>query len=136
MSYCWFYASRKVTLTFLVFVLHRINFWVGVTCRVGSVIPKTTRSAQEYNVNMYVMEKQMLELEQHWSVSGLCPVAHFTVISVGHTISLNQESVNCLDAKLATLLYRCNSMCCGVHQISGKDLNCAARVITIQQEEH
>jgi hypothetical protein len=51
-------------------------------------------------------------------------------------ISLNQESVNCLDAKLVTLLYRCNSMCCGVHQISGKDLNCAAKVITIQKEEH
>jgi hypothetical protein len=74
MSYCWFYASRKVSLTFLVFVLHRINFWDGVTCRVGSVIPKTTRSTQEYIVNMYVIEKQMLEFEQDLSVSGLCLV--------------------------------------------------------------
>jgi hypothetical protein len=54
----------------------------------------------------------MLELKQHWSVSGFCPVVHFTIISVEHMISLNQESVNCWDAKLVTLLYRCVSMCC------------------------
>ena len=71
MSYCWFYNSRKVSLSFLVSVPHRINFWDGVTCRLVSVIPKTTRSTQEYNVNMYVIEKQMLEFEQDLSVSGL-----------------------------------------------------------------
>jgi hypothetical protein len=60
MPSCWFYSSRKVSMTFLVFVPHRINFWDGVTCRVGSVIPKSTRTAQEYNVNMRVIEKQML----------------------------------------------------------------------------
>jgi hypothetical protein len=57
MFYCWFYASRKVSLNFLVFVPHRTNFWVGVTCRVGSVVPKTTRSAPEYNINVYVIRE-------------------------------------------------------------------------------
>jgi len=57
MSDCWFYASRTVSLTFLFFVPHRVNFWDGVTCRVGFVIPKATTSAQGYNVNMYVIEK-------------------------------------------------------------------------------
>jgi hypothetical protein len=52
------------------------------------------------------IEKQMLEFEQHLSVSGLSPVVHFTVIGVECMISLNQESVNCWDAKLVTLLYR------------------------------
>jgi len=114
MSYCWFYSyvSRKLSLNFLVIVPHRINCWDGVTCRVGSVIPKATRSAQEYNVNIYVREKQMLEFEQHLRVSGLCPVVHFTVISVERMTSLNQELVNCWDAELVTLLYRCDSMCC------------------------
>ena len=113
MSYCWFYASRKVSLNFLVSVSHRINFWDGVTCRVGSVIPKTTRSAQEYNGNMYVIEKQMLESEQDLSVSVLCPDVYFIIICVRHMISLNQELVNCWETNLVTLLYRCNSMCCG-----------------------
>ena len=54
----------------------------------------------------------MLEFEQHLSVSGLCPVVHFTIISVEHLISLNQKFVNCCDAKLVMLLYRCDSMCC------------------------
>jgi hypothetical protein len=61
---------------------------------------------------MYVIEKHMSELEKHWSVSGLCPVVDFTIISVEHVISFNQELDNCWDAKLATLLYRCDSMCC------------------------
>jgi len=112
MSFCWFYASRKVSLNSLVFVPHRINFWDGVTCRVDSVILKATRSAQEYKVNIYVIEKRKLEFEEHLSVSGLCPVVPFTIISVEHMISLNQELVNCWDAKLVTLLYRCDSMCC------------------------
>jgi hypothetical protein len=64
MSDCWFYASRTVSRNFLFFVPHRVNFWGGVTCRVGFVIPKATRSAQGYNVNMYLIEKQILELEQ------------------------------------------------------------------------
>ena len=89
MSYFWFYASRKVSLNFLHFVPHRINCWDGVTCKIGSVIPKATRSAQEYNVNKYVRQKQMLEFEQHLSVSVLCPVVHFTIIIVEHMISLN-----------------------------------------------
>jgi hypothetical protein len=55
----------------------------------------------------------MLEFEQDLSVSGLCPDVHFTIISVGHTISVNLELVNCWDAKLVPLLYRCSSMCCG-----------------------
>ena len=54
----------------------------------------------------------MLEFEQHSSVSGLCPVVHFTIISVEHMISLKQELVNCCDAELVMLLYRCDSMCC------------------------
>jgi len=54
----------------------------------------------------------MLVFEQHLSVSGLCSVVHFTIISVEYTISLNQGFVNCCDAKLVMLLYRCDSMCC------------------------
>jgi hypothetical protein len=68
MFYFWLYASRKVSLNFLVFVPHRFNCWDGVTCRIGSVIPKATRSDQEYNVNIYVTEKRMLDFEQHLSV--------------------------------------------------------------------
>ena len=94
MSDCWFYASRLVSLNFLFFVPHRTDFWDGVTCRVGFVIPKGTRAAQECDVNMNVIEKQMLEFEQHMSVSGLCPVVHFTIISIGHMISFTQGSVN------------------------------------------
>jgi len=56
---------------------------------------------------MYVIEKQMLEFEQDLSVSGLCPDVHFTIISVGHMTSLNLELVNCWDANLIPLLYRC-----------------------------
>ena len=92
MSYFWSYASRKVSLTFLVFVPHGTNFWDEVTCRVVSVIHKTTRSAQEYNVNMYVIEKQMLEFEQDLSVSGLYQVVHFTISSVGH---ITAEKLQC-----------------------------------------
>jgi len=89
------------------------NQFLGwVTCRVGSVTPKATRAAQGCNVNIFVTEKQKLELKQHLSVSGLCPVVQFTIISFEHMVSLNQELVNCWDAKLVTLLYRCDSMCC------------------------
>jgi hypothetical protein len=94
MSDCWFYASRLVSLNFLFFVPHRTDFWDGVTCRVGFVIPKGIRAAQGYDVNMNVIEKQMLEFEQHLNVAGLCPVVHFTIISIGHTISFTPGSVN------------------------------------------
>jgi len=55
----------------------------------------------------------MLEFEQDMSVSGLCPDVYFTIIDVGHMISLNLELVNCWVAKLVPLLYWRNSMCCG-----------------------
>jgi hypothetical protein len=74
-----YFQKGKIDLPCL--CLLQNQFLGGVTCKLGSVIHKTTRSAKEYNVNMSVIEKQMLHLELHWSVSGICPVVHI-ILSV------------------------------------------------------